>query len=61
MAGRVDSRAIRSVAGTIEINPADPLLDEADRHVLTLFARSLSRPCMARETPAKPQKRRTRG
>ena len=61
MAGRVDSRAIRSVAGTIDINPADPQLGDADRHVQALFGQSLSRPWIAREQPTKRQKRRPRG
>jgi|SRR5579862_2245910 len=51
MSGRVDSRAVRSVVGTVEINPADPFLDEADRHVRSLFDASLSRPWTARKAP----------
>lgn len=55
----------RSVAGTIDIDPADPLLDGADAYVQSLFEASLARPLVVRETRArletpgaKPRKRR---
>jgi hypothetical protein len=45
--GRVG--ASRSVVGTIEIDEADPLLDEADAGLRALFDRSMSRPTVVRE------------
>jgi hypothetical protein len=36
--------AIRSVVGTIDIDPSDPLLDQADETLRAQFARSLRRP-----------------
>ncbi|HVZ22036.1 MAG TPA: hypothetical protein VG871_13275 [Vicinamibacterales bacterium] len=44
---------IRSVVGTIDLDPADPLLDEADAAVAGLFEQSLRRPVLARERPAR--------
>lgn len=43
----------RSVVGTIEIDPDDPLLDRADAAVRQLVDRSLGRPMAIRERPAR--------
>lgn len=40
----------RSVVGTIDIAPEDPMLDTADAYVRETFAASLQRPFLARET-----------
>lgn len=40
---------IRSVAGTIDLDAADPLLDHADEAIAALFDRSLRRPTLAKE------------
>jgi hypothetical protein len=45
--GRAGS--VRSVVGTIDIDPADPLLEDADAALRNLFDRSLSRPVVVRE------------
>ena len=53
--------APRSVVGTIDLDPADPLLEHADAYVRTVFERSIRRPPVVRETaPAYgvPRKRR---
>jgi hypothetical protein len=42
----------RSVAGTIDIDARDPLLEHADAAVRHLFEESLRRPLMVRETEA---------
>jgi hypothetical protein len=39
----------RSVVGTIDLDAADPTLEQADAIVRTAFARSLARPAMVRE------------
>ena len=39
----------RSVVGTIDLDAADPMLEQADAIVRTAFARSLARPAMVRE------------
>ena len=45
----------RSVAGTIDIDAADPLLERADAAVRALFEASVGRPFLAREArPARP-------
>jgi len=49
-AGRAVS-APRSVVGTIDVDPNDPLLEHADELIEMEFARSLSRPTMVRERP----------
>jgi hypothetical protein len=43
----------RSVVGTIDIDPADPLLEGADAAVRRLFERSTSRPIAVRERRAR--------
>lgn len=43
--------AARSVVGTIDIAPGDPTLAGADAALHDLFAASLQRPFLARETP----------
>ena len=40
----------RSIVGTIDIDPADPGLDNADAAVRALYETSLGRPLVARET-----------
>ena len=40
----------RSVVGTIVIAPEDPNLDTADAAIQTIYARSLQRPWVVRET-----------
>jgi hypothetical protein len=42
----------RSVVGTIDIDPGDPLLEGADDTVRALFEKSLGRPLMVKDTPA---------
>jgi hypothetical protein len=43
---------IRSVVGSIDVNPADPLLLKADETIRALFAESLARPLMVKEKRA---------
>lgn len=43
----------RSVVGTVEIDPRDPLLEHADAALRALFDASLSRPLRAKPTAAK--------
>jgi hypothetical protein len=50
--GAVAGHAAHSVVGTIDISAADPSLDEADVIVRDLFARSLARPMLAKESRA---------
>jgi hypothetical protein len=55
--------AARSVMGTIDIAPEDPLLEQADAHLQAMFAASLTRPFLARETSpasARPQPYKTK-
>jgi hypothetical protein len=40
----------RSVVGTIDIDPSDPLLERADEAVRHVFESSLGRPLMVKET-----------
>lgn len=40
----------RSVVGTIDIDPSDPLLERADEAVRYVFESSLGRPLMVKET-----------
>ncbi len=44
--------AARSVAGTIDIDASDPLLERADAALQAAFDASLGRPVMMREGPA---------
>jgi hypothetical protein len=46
--GRVEPA--RSVAGTIDIDPSDPMLKDADAAVRSLLDASIARPFMVRET-----------
>ena len=54
---------VRSVVGSIDVDPADPLLLNADAAIRALFAESLARPLMVKEkratygTPAAPKRR----
>ena len=60
--GRAAGGASRSVVGTVDVNPDDPDLADADVYVRELVSRSTRRPFVARETPARdgarPRKRR---
>ena len=58
--GTAGARGARSIVGTIDIPPGDAALTEADDEVRELFARSLSRPIVARETRASRSTRRRR-
>jgi hypothetical protein len=52
----------RSVVGTIDIDPSDPLLERADEAVRHVFESSLGRPLMVRETSPEygaPRRRRS--
>lgn len=49
-AGSSDDAAIRSVVGTIEIDPSDPDLLEADSFVRSLFHLSTGKPRMRKKT-----------
>ena len=55
----------RSVVGTIDIDPADPMLEGADDLVRGLFETSLRRPLMVKESSppygAAPRKKPRRG
>ena len=54
--------AARSVVGTIDIAAGDPKLETADAYVYEMFASSLRRPFIARDTsPARKTARRRRG
>ena len=58
-AGRTSHAAIRSVAGTIDLPPGDPDLEDASAYVRQMFDQSLRRPMAVRETPpARKRKRR---
>ena len=53
--------AVRSVVGTIDIDPADPFLKEADEVIRSEFGMSLARPTIARQDrPHKPLKSKKR-
>jgi hypothetical protein len=58
---------VRSVVGTIDLDPGDPLLEEADAAVAQLFERSLGRPMLVKEAATgrygtrRPARKRTRG
>jgi hypothetical protein len=56
----------RSVVGTIDVDPGDPLLKGADAAVRSMFETSLSRPMMVKEAPVEyrvrpPAARKRRG
>jgi hypothetical protein len=55
-AGRVGPA--RSVAGTVDIDSADPLLEKADAAVRAVFETSLGRPLVVREPRPGPWPRR---
>ena len=52
---------VRSVVGTIDVDPSDPLLLEADDAVRDLFAETLSRPPLVKETRTRYGRKRSRG
>lgn len=53
---------VKSVVGTIDIDPSDPDLSKADEYIRSLFAESLRRPLQVKERRATyrrpPRKRR---
>src|SRR5262245_17444563 len=56
----------RSVVGTIDIDPSDPLLERADEAVRYVFEESLGRPLMVKEAAAtyhvaRPRSKKRRG
>jgi hypothetical protein len=51
---------IRSVAGTIDIDPSDPGLQKADAAVRALYEGSLGRPLLVRETATRYRVRRSK-
>jgi hypothetical protein len=53
--------AVRSVAGTIDIDPADPALEGADTLVRQVFKSSLSRPIAKSSGSKKPVRPTRRG
>ena len=57
-AGRTDARAIRSVAGTIDLPEDDPRLDGADAYIRAQFDTSVQRPMPVKESRAAYGKRR---
>ena len=58
MSGRTDVKAIRSVAGTIDLPADDADLSGSDSYVRALFDRSLQRPMLVRERPPAPRRRK---
>ena len=44
---------VRSVVGTIDIDPSDPDLSKADDYIRSLFAESLRRPLLVKEQRTK--------
>jgi hypothetical protein len=52
-AGRTDARAIRSVRGTIDLPEDDPNLEGADAAIRAQFERSVRRPVVVKERPAR--------
>ena len=42
---------VRSVVGTIDADPSDPLLLKADEAIRTMFENSIGRPFLVKETP----------
>jgi len=48
---RLESNAIRSVAGTIDLPEDDPDLEQADAYVKGIVDRSIRRPMAVRERP----------
>ena len=59
-AGRTDSDAIRSVAGTIDLPGEDPDLADADAHIRSLFAASARQPMLVRERPSSSRRKKGR-
>jgi hypothetical protein len=57
------SGEIRSVVGSIDVDPSDPLLDTADAYIRALLAESLDRPFLVKEEKGtqKPGKRKQHG
>ena len=60
-AGRTDEKAVRSVAGTIDLPADDPDLAGADTFVRAQFDRSIRRPMLVKERSTGYPARRKRG
>jgi hypothetical protein len=61
-AGRLGSPApVRSVVGTIDLPADDPALERADDAMRDLFARSLSRPLIVKESGPRPRRAKRHG
>jgi len=58
--GRTEAAAIRPVRGSIDLPDSDPALEEADAYVRDQFARSISRPILVKDPPAKYRAKRKR-
>jgi hypothetical protein len=56
--GLVHEQSVRSVVGTVDINPDDPGLERADAHVRALFDQSLGRPLFPARPAASARRRR---
>ena len=52
---------VRSVVGTIDVDPSDPLLLEADEAIRGLVTGSLGRPLVVKEARARVGRKRSRG
>lgn len=50
--GRRAGGEVKSVVGTIDVDPSDPLLLKADEAIRALLAESLARPVAVKETRA---------
>jgi hypothetical protein len=50
----------RSVVGTVDIDPSDPLLTQADEVIRAMFNQSTGRPSMVKEVPVTYRVRRPR-
>jgi hypothetical protein len=60
--GRTDAAAIRSVRGTIDLPEGDPALEGADAYIRAQFDRSVRRPVLVKDPPARyAAKRKRRG
>ena len=61
-AGRTDAAAIRSVRGTVDLPESDPELEGAEAYIRAQFDRSVRRPVVVKDPPARfAAKRNSRG
>ena len=51
--GRVDAAGIRSVRGTIDLPDDDPALEGADAYIRAQFEKSVRRPALVKDPPAR--------